>query len=91
MIEVHLPGDLARALGAPPTVIVPPLPDLARVVAYLEARYPGLARSLTEADGSFRPHLAVFVGDRAARGRDAGALLVQDGETVWVLRAVSGG
>ena len=91
MIRVHLPRDLAQEMGASPTLQLEPEPDVGAVIRALEARFPGIERRLTEADGKLRPHLAVFVDETDSRRTGGVAAAVADGSEVWVLRAVSGG
>jgi len=91
VIRVHLPRQLADELGAPAQLTIGPEPDVAAVIARLEALHPGMRQRLTEADGNLRPHLAVYVDERDARRHGGVAATVPDGAEVWVLRAVSGG
>ena len=91
MIRVHLPRDLAQEFGAARPVTLGPVPDVAAVIGRLEELYPGMRQRLTEADGSLRPHLALYVDETDARRVHGVATAVPDGAEVWVLRAVSGG
>jgi molybdopterin synthase sulfur carrier subunit len=88
---VHLPADLAAELGAATVVRVGDAPDLGALVADLERLHPGLRRRLCEADGTLRPHLAVYLGGREAEVARGLMAPLAPGAEVWVLRAVSGG
>jgi hypothetical protein len=90
VITVHLPSDLGRTYGLSATVALGDVPTLGDVFRHLDGLAPGLLRSLTEADGAVRPHLAVFVAGQRLPRATAALALAPDAE-VWVLRAVSGG
>jgi molybdopterin synthase sulfur carrier subunit len=89
MTTVHLPPDLAEQFGAATAVAIPAA-TLADVVGLLEARHPGIAERLVEADGGFRPHLSVFAGG-TRQASASSSVPLGEGTHVWVLRAVSGG
>lgn len=57
------------------------------VLATLDGRIPGLRDRLVEAGPRLRPHINVFVAGRPATL----ATPVEDGDTVHVIPAVSGG
>ncbi len=91
MIEVHLPRDLAREVGAEAVIAAPPQATLGELLRALEQSHPGLLRRITEPGGSLRPHINVFIGERLARGAEGPALPLADRDEVWVIRAISGG
>ena len=91
MIRLHLPDDLAAELGLAQHSERPLAPCVGDLLAALEAERPGLARRVLQADGALRPHLRLFLGERALRGPLALATPLADGDDVWLLRAVSGG
>jgi molybdopterin synthase sulfur carrier subunit len=91
VIRLHLPADLARDLSIPATLTLAAAPDLAGVLANLEEACPGVRSRLAEADGELRPHLTAFAADRNSRTCGGVAMAIEDGDEVWVLRAVSGG
>lgn len=91
MIRVHLPPDLAHALGAPATVAAPAAATVLDLIVALDTRHPGLRQRLTQADGSMRQHIAVYVGEDEGRRVEGSAAPLSDGDEVWLLRAVSGG
>jgi molybdopterin converting factor small subunit len=62
-------------------------PDVAAIIALLDARIPGLRDRLVEAGPRLRPHINVFVAGVPA---DL-ATPVAPGDTVHVIPAVSGG
>ena len=90
MIRLHLPRDLAERFDVTDTFDLT-AGGMEEAVRALEAQHPGLAHWLTEADGSFRQHLAVFVDGVRLQGAEAGHAPLKSGAEVWVLRAVSGG
>jgi molybdopterin synthase sulfur carrier subunit len=90
MIKVHLPVDLAEAFGAPVETAVPGR-TLTDVLEALEGRYPGLSRWVMDSDGRFRTHLSVFVHGRRVDEAAAPLPGLDEGDEVWILRAVSGG
>lgn len=91
MIRLVIPEELARAVGATPSIRAADAQNLFDCLGTLENRYPGLRRRLLEVDGFVRQHLNVFVDDRLERGRDARTIALCDGAEVWIMRAVSGG
>jgi molybdopterin synthase sulfur carrier subunit len=81
-----LAGDRARhivTLGDGATVA-----DLLDAVA---ARYPALARRLRDERGRLRPHVNVFVGAENVRSLAGAATVLQPGDEVSILAAISGG
>jgi sulfur carrier protein ThiS len=90
MITVHLPGDLAAEFHAP-SVVELSAGSLSGMLRELDVRHPGIRHWLTEADGSFRQHISVFVGGVRRTTASAAQEELRNGEVVWVLRAVSGG
>ena len=62
-------------------------PDVATIIAALDARMPGLRDRLVEGGPRLRPHINVFVAGSPA---DL-ATPVRPGDTVHVIPAVSGG
>lgn len=91
MMTVHVPPDLAREVGCPASLVVDDRPDLQAVMTALETQCPALVRALVEADWTFRPHLAVFIGGRRLPAGSGLAVALPGGTEIFVLRAVSGG
>ncbi len=90
MITVHLPRDLAAEFSCRDTLAVDGVRSLNELWAALDHRHPGLGRWLREPDGAMRRHLSLFVNAQRVRWADRGTVL-EDGQEVWILRAVSGG
>jgi len=64
---------------------------VAEVVRALEALHPGLAAYLVDEHGALRPHVNVFVGERAIRDRRALGDALTPTTQLFVLQALSGG
>lgn len=90
MITVHLPSDLAEEFHTDPDLILA-AGSLKGMLYALDAQHPGMGRWLSEADGSFRQNLSVFVAGRRLTPSEDASTRLPDGAEVWILRAVSGG
>lgn len=92
MIRLVLPRDLAALLRLSSHVLDRPFaPTLGALLRSAEEAAPGLLRFVCEADGALRPHLLAFIGERDARAAGGLEAPLEDGDEVWILRAVSGG
>ncbi len=90
MVTVGLPSYLQQFAGGEERVEVEGA-TVAKVLAALGKRHPGVkSRVLTE-QGEIRPHINVFVGERNCRFDQGLATVVPDGAEVLILAAVSGG
>lgn len=90
MITVHLPADLARSFRTNPVIMLE-ADTTGDLVDALDARYPGMATWLTEANGLFRQHLSIFVSGRRLPVGEGAAVPLAEGTDVWILEAISGG
>lgn len=64
---------------------------VAEVVRALDVRFPRLAEYLVDERGALRKHVNVFVGESLIRDRLTLSDTVGEGETVFILQALSGG
>ncbi len=64
---------------------------VAQVIGELDLVHPGLAAYIVDDRGALRQHVNVFVGKKMVSDRGALSDPVQDGETVYVFQALSGG
>ena len=64
---------------------------IAEVVRELDSRYPRMAEYLLDERGALRKHVNIFVGEDLIHDRTTLSDAVADGETVFVLQALSGG
>lgn len=78
--QFHLPAECA-VVGI----------TLAEVVADLDRQYPGVRRYLLDDQGALRAHVNLFIGDAWIEDRQALSDRVADGDSVYVMQALSGG
>ena len=90
MITLHLPADLADKFQAPREIRLH-ASTIGEVVPALNRLYPGMNHWLTDANGAFRRHLSVFVGEYRLDSQEGPDTVLPEACEVWVMRAVSGG
>jgi molybdopterin converting factor small subunit len=89
-IQVRLPGVLAQILGG--TKVLEVRADtLQGALDQLLSNYPALKVHLYDESGQLRPHVNLFYNDTNTRRLSSREAKVQDGDTVTVMQAVSGG
>ncbi|HEY6196627.1 MAG TPA: MoaD family protein [Candidatus Eisenbacteria bacterium] len=66
-------------------------PTVRVVLEELEQRYPPLYRSVCDETGAVRRHINVFVNTSSIRDREGLDTVLEPGDTVTILTAVSGG
>ncbi len=66
-------------------------PSVRVVLEELEQRYPPLYRSVCDETGAVRRHINVFVNSSSIRDREGLDTVLEPGDTVTILTAVSGG
>jgi molybdopterin converting factor small subunit len=88
-VTVHVPFQLRDLFGARPEEHVDAA-DVVGALAALDARYPGLAARVLEPDGRPRRHVSLYVNRQPVAPEGLGAALA-DGDTLWIIPAVSGG
>ena len=84
---VRIPTPLRSYTGQRATVEATGT-TVAEVLTDLELHHPGLVFRMVDEQGRLRPHMRVFVGERAIRDL---AEVVPDGQTVTIMQALSGG
>lgn len=89
-ISVKLPSLLAQAAGGTRRISVTG-DTLREALDDLKRRYPTVAIHLFDETGEFRRHVLCFLNDTSFRGLDSLDHPVADGDTIFVLQAVSGG
>jgi molybdopterin converting factor small subunit len=89
-IHVRLPGLLAQLLGGTKNLEIE-AETLQGAIGELLAEYPALKVHLYEESGRLRPHVNLFHNDTNTRWLESLDLPVQDGDTITVMQAVSGG
>jgi molybdopterin synthase sulfur carrier subunit len=92
-VYLVLPGVLKDDAGGLDEVAVETTgaTSLSALLDDLGARFPLLERRIRDETGALRRHVNVFVGEDDVRALDGTATVVDDGERVLVLPAVSGG
>lgn len=95
LVRVRLPSPLRSYSGGAAEVRVTVSllapespPSLDAVLAALDGRYPGLRFRIVDERGRLRPHIRLFVGQRAA---DDLQQRVEAGTVVMIVAALSGG
>ncbi|MBU6279560.1 MAG: MoaD/ThiS family protein [Actinomycetales bacterium] len=88
-VDVRVPTILRPLTGGEKSVAASG-PDIAAVIADLEAQYPGMADRLLD-DSGLRRFINIYVNDEDVRFLDGLATTVQDGDAVTILPAVAGG
>ena len=87
MVEVYLPGSLARLFKGAPRKAELEATSVRDLVWRLNDSWPGMRDRLCLADGAIRQHINVFVdGERASSDT-----VLQPGAVVQIIPAVSGG
>lgn len=66
-------------------------PSLRALLEELERRYPALHRSICDETGAVRRHINLFVNSHHMRDRNGLDTLLEPGEVVTIMTAVSGG
>jgi molybdopterin converting factor small subunit len=92
-VVVRLPAVLAEHAEGRRTVEVP-VPaggTVGQVLDALTATRPRLAWRIRDETGALRRHVNVFVGDESIKFIDGLATALEDGATITIVPAVSGG
>ncbi len=89
-VHVRLPGLLAQILGGAKNLDVE-AGTLQAAIGELLSEYPALKVHLYDESGQVRPHVNLFYNDTNFRWLSTLETAVQDGDTITVMQAVSGG
>ena len=89
-IKVHIPGPL-RGCCAGAAELALAATNLRAVLDELEQRHPELHRSICDETGAVRRHINLFVNTEHMRDRDDLNTLLEPGDVVTIMTAVSGG
>ncbi len=89
-VEVKLPTILRTHSGGAP-VVKAVGGSVEQVLSDLEARYPGLTRSIRSEDGGLKRFVNVYVNDEDIRFTGSLEARVGDGDVVSIVPAVAGG
>jgi molybdopterin converting factor small subunit len=91
-ISVVLPHALTPySRGAGTVVVDEPCTTVADALAAVAARWPAVVDRVLTEQGELRRHVNVFVGEESVRFLDGLATPVEDGTTITIVPAVSGG
>ena len=91
-ISIIVPQALTPYLRGSGTLLVEePCATVAEALAAVAARWPALTDRVLTEQGELRRHVNVFVGEESIRFIDGLATAVDDGATITIVPAVSGG
>jgi molybdopterin converting factor small subunit len=91
-ISVVLPHALTPySRGAGTLVVDEPCATVADALAAVAARWPAVVDRVLTEQGEIRRHVNVFVGEESVRFMDGLATAVENGATITIVPAVSGG
>lgn len=89
-VHVRLPNLLAQIMGGSKLVEVQ-ADTILGAIEQLLTDYPILKVHLYDESGNLRPHVNLFHNDTNTRWLESPDLPVQDGDTLTIMQAVSGG
>ncbi|MDB4883618.1 MAG: thiamine protein [Gemmatimonadetes bacterium] len=91
-ISIILPSALTRyARGTSALSVDASCATVRGALAELAARWPAVTDRVLTEQGELRRHVNVFVGDESIRFMDGLATPIEDGATITIVPAVSGG
>jgi molybdopterin synthase sulfur carrier subunit len=91
-ISVVLPHALTHySRGAGTLVVDEPCATVAEALAAVAARWPAVTDRVLTEQGELRRHVNVFLGEESVRFMHGLATPVEDGATITIVPAVSGG
>jgi molybdopterin converting factor small subunit len=91
-ISVIVPNALTPyTRGAGTLVVSEPCSTVADALAAVASRLPALTDRVLTEQGELRRHVNVFVGDESVKFLDGLATRIDDGTTITIVPAVSGG
>ena len=89
-VKVHLPTALRKYCGGAADLDVSAA-TVAAALHALERDHPSLYRNICDETGAVRRHINVFVNSSHMRDREGLETVLQPGDVVTILAAVSGG
>lgn len=89
-ITIHVPRELRAYCGGTADLLVS-APHVRAALDELERSYPGVYRGICDETGQVRRHINVFVNSAHMRERQGLETVLQPGDVVTILPAVSGG
>ena len=89
-ITIQVPGVLRDDCGGAAEITVNAA-DVRAALAEIERRHPRLYRSVCDETGAVRRHVNLFVNTSNVRDRQALDTLLEPGDVLTILPAVSGG
>ena len=89
-VTVRLPGALRESVGGAGKVDAKGR-TLGEVIADVDARYPGFAERVLDAEGGLRTYVTVFIGEQDARALGGTKARVPEGAEVMLVPAMAGG
>ena len=91
-ISVVLPHALTPySRGAGTLVVEQPCATVADALAAVAARWPAVTDRVLTEQGELRRHVNVFVGEESVKFMDGLSTPIEDGATITIVPAVSGG
>ena len=91
-ISVVLPQALTPySRGSGTVVVTEACATVADALAIVAARWPAVTDRVLTEQGELRRHVNVFVGDESIRFLNGLSTVVEDGDTIMIVPAVSGG
>ena len=89
-ITVSVPSPLRDCCAGAPELVFP-AKNVQAMLEELEQRYPKLHRSICDETGAVRRHINLFVNTQHMRDYDGLDTLLEPGDVVTIMTAVSGG
>jgi molybdopterin synthase sulfur carrier subunit len=90
-ISINLPHALTPYSRGSGTLVVDRCATVADALASVAARWPAVTDRVLTEQGELRRHVNVFVGEESIRFMDGLATTLDDGDTITIVPAVSGG
>ena len=89
-VTISIPGPLRAYCGGAKELAFP-APSVRAALEELERRHPSLYRNVCDETGAVRRHVNLFVNTAHVRDREGLDTVLQAGDVVTILPAVSGG
>ena len=89
-ISIHIPAVLRPECGGSADLCVS-APTVRTALEQLEQSHPSLYRSVCDETGAVRPHINLFVNSSLLSGPEGLDTVLQSGDVLSIMTAVSGG